>query len=158
VNVVGGSVMATSVTVTGGGGITGNLTGNVTGNASSVTNGIYSSGSYADPAWLTSLSGTKISGTVADATNATSAAGVASGSGVPHACAWVNTPSFAVPPAGGGATFITVSCPAGTTVVAGSCQSGGGSVIGSFPVAAAAGWHCDVTAGGIIANAYCCHF
>ena len=56
--------------------MTGNLTGNVTGNADtattagSVTNGVYSNGSYADPAWLTSLAGAKISGTVANATTA----------------------------------------------------------------------------------------
>jgi hypothetical protein len=32
------------------------------GNATTVTNGVYTAGSYADPAWITSLSGTKITG------------------------------------------------------------------------------------------------
>jgi hypothetical protein len=34
----------------------------ISGNAASVTNGVYTSGSYADPTWLTSLAGSKISG------------------------------------------------------------------------------------------------
>ncbi|MCX5748797.1 MAG: hypothetical protein NTZ10_00920 [Candidatus Saganbacteria bacterium] len=33
-------------------------------NATTVTNGVYSNGSYADPAWITSLAGSKISGVV----------------------------------------------------------------------------------------------
>ena len=43
------------------------------GNAATVTNGIYTSVSYADPSWLTSLAGSKITGSVA---NATAAAGL----------------------------------------------------------------------------------
>ena len=37
----------------------------ITGNAGTVTNGVVTTGSYADPAWLTSLAGTKISGNIA---------------------------------------------------------------------------------------------
>lgn len=37
----------------------------ITGNAGTVTNGVVTTGSYADPAWITSLSGTKISGNIA---------------------------------------------------------------------------------------------
>lgn len=37
----------------------------ITGNAGTVTNGVYTSGSYADPAWLTSLSGAKVTGSIA---------------------------------------------------------------------------------------------
>lgn len=37
----------------------------VTGNAGTVTNGVVTTGSYSDPAWLTSLSGSKISGGIA---------------------------------------------------------------------------------------------
>jgi hypothetical protein len=40
------------------------------GNATTVTNGVYTTGSYANPAWITSLAGAKIIGTVADATTA----------------------------------------------------------------------------------------
>lgn len=35
--------------------ITANITGNVSGNAGTVTNGVYTTGSYANPAWITSL-------------------------------------------------------------------------------------------------------
>jgi hypothetical protein len=38
-----------------------------------VTNGVYTTGSYADPAWMTSLAGAKITGSVAQATAATTA-------------------------------------------------------------------------------------
>ena len=38
--------------------------------AATVTNGVYTSGSYADPAWISSLAGSKISGAVASATTA----------------------------------------------------------------------------------------
>jgi hypothetical protein len=44
--------------------LTGNVTGNVSGNAGSVTNGVYTSGSYADPAWITSLAGSKVNGDI----------------------------------------------------------------------------------------------
>lgn len=37
---------------------------NTSGNAATVTNGVYTTGSYADPTWITSLSGSKISGTI----------------------------------------------------------------------------------------------
>jgi hypothetical protein len=36
----------------------------ITGNAATVTNGLYSTGSYANPSWLTSLDGSKITGTI----------------------------------------------------------------------------------------------
>jgi hypothetical protein len=42
------------------GNLTGNVTGNVSGNAGTVTNGVYTSGSYNDPAWLTHLNYTKL--------------------------------------------------------------------------------------------------
>ncbi len=45
----------------------------ITGNAATVTNGVYTSGSYSNPAWITSLAGSKITGTVSSATSATSA-------------------------------------------------------------------------------------
>jgi hypothetical protein len=35
-----------------------------TGNAGSVTNGVYTNGSYADPTWITSLAGSKITGNI----------------------------------------------------------------------------------------------
>lgn len=40
--------------------ITASLTGNISGNAATVTNGLYSTGSYSNPTWLTSLAGSKV--------------------------------------------------------------------------------------------------
>lgn len=37
----------------------------ISGNAGTVTNGVYTTGSYANPAWVTSLAGSKISGDIA---------------------------------------------------------------------------------------------
>lgn len=36
----------------------------ISGNAGTVTNGVYTTGSYSDPAWLTTLAGAKISGNI----------------------------------------------------------------------------------------------
>ena len=43
------------------------LSANLLGNASTVTNGVYTNGTYADPSWITSLADTKITGTVSNA-------------------------------------------------------------------------------------------
>jgi trimeric autotransporter adhesin len=40
------------------------ITANLAGNAETVTHGIYDNGAYADPAWITALAGTKITGDV----------------------------------------------------------------------------------------------
>lgn len=47
------------------------IVGSINGNAATVTNGIYTSSSYADPAWLTSLAASKLTGTVAIANGGT---------------------------------------------------------------------------------------
>ena len=57
---VAGNVSAMAFFITGVG--TGLLNTNVTGNANTVNNGVYLTGSYANPAWITSLANTKISG------------------------------------------------------------------------------------------------
>lgn len=44
--------------------ITATLNGNINGNAATVTNGVVTSGSYSNPAWITSLDGSKITGTI----------------------------------------------------------------------------------------------
>ena len=51
--------------------LTGNVTGNVTGNAGTVTNGVYTTGSYADPSWITSLDADKITDVLAIANGGT---------------------------------------------------------------------------------------
>ena len=43
------------------------ITGSITGNAGTVTNGLYSTGSYANPAWITSLAASKLTGTIPSA-------------------------------------------------------------------------------------------
>ncbi len=58
VSITGGSL--SGLTSVGATTFTGDLTGNITGNAGTVTNGLYSTGSYTDPSWLTSLSPAKV--------------------------------------------------------------------------------------------------
>ena len=48
-----GNFAANVITASLTGTVTGNVTGNVSGNAGSVTNGVYTNGSYSDPTWLT---------------------------------------------------------------------------------------------------------
>jgi uncharacterized small protein (DUF1192 family) len=38
---------------------------NISGNAATVTNGVYTSGSYSNPSWITALSGSKVTGDIA---------------------------------------------------------------------------------------------
>jgi hypothetical protein len=44
--------------------LTGVVTGSVSGNAGTVTNGVYTNGSYSNPAWITSLAGSKVTNAV----------------------------------------------------------------------------------------------
>lgn len=56
------------------------ITGSITGNAGTVTNGVYTAGSYADPAWITSLAGSKVSGNIGgNSANVTGTVAVANG-------------------------------------------------------------------------------
>ena len=52
----------------------------ISGNSATVTNGLYSTGSYSNPSWLTSILGSIVSGAVSTATTATNVAGGAAGS------------------------------------------------------------------------------
>ena len=52
----------------------------ISGNAATVTNGLYSTGSYSNPTWLTSILGSIVSGAVSTATTATNIAAGAAGS------------------------------------------------------------------------------
>jgi len=51
----------------------------ISGNAGTVTNGVYTTGSYSNPTWITSILGSIVSGAVASATLATTATNVAGG-------------------------------------------------------------------------------
>ena len=56
------------------------LNQNTTGNAGTVTNGVYTTGSYADPTWITSLAGSKITGNISgSAGNVTGVVAIANG-------------------------------------------------------------------------------
>ena len=67
---------APSVTGTGASG-TWNI--GITGNAATVTNGVYTTGSYSNPSWITSILGSIVSGAVATATLATTATNIGGG-------------------------------------------------------------------------------
>lgn len=63
-----------------GNGATGTWSISVTGNSGTVTNGVYTTGSYANPSWITSLSGSKISGNISgNAANVTGTVAIANG-------------------------------------------------------------------------------
>jgi hypothetical protein len=56
------------------------ITGSISGNAGTVTNGVVTTGSYADPTWITSLAGSKVSGNISgNAANVTETVAVANG-------------------------------------------------------------------------------
>ena len=52
----------------------------ITGNAATVTNGVYTTGSYSNPTWITSILGSIVSGVVASATTSTNLSGGLAGS------------------------------------------------------------------------------
>lgn len=56
------------------------ITGSITGNAGTATNGVVTTGSYANPAWITSLAGSKVSGNISgNAANVTGTVAIANG-------------------------------------------------------------------------------
>jgi hypothetical protein len=57
-NVAGNVIGNTAGTHTGP--VVGNVTGNLSGNADTVTNGVYTNGSYSNPGWITALAGSKV--------------------------------------------------------------------------------------------------
>jgi len=63
----------------------------ISGNAATVTNGLYSTGSYSNPTWLTSILGSIVSGAVSTATTATNVTGGAAGSLVYQSAAATTT-------------------------------------------------------------------
>jgi len=80
----GGTALTVSYNTIGAPSTTGtNATGTwgigISGNAATVTNGLYSTGSYSNPTWLTSILGSIVSGAVTSATTATNIAGGTAG-------------------------------------------------------------------------------
>jgi hypothetical protein len=60
----GGTDLSSKYAVVGGSNATGTWPIGISGNAGTVTHGLYDNGSYSDPAWLTSLAGSKITGNI----------------------------------------------------------------------------------------------
>jgi hypothetical protein len=116
----------------------------ISGNAGTVTNGVYTTGSYANPSWITALAASKLSGVVAVANGGTNSSGAlnnnrlmwSSGSAIVEATALTNGQLFigstgAAPVAaslsnGGG---ITATGGAGTITLG---SSGGGDLSGAY--------------------------
>jgi len=73
VSSAGGSLLSANNSFTGSNSFSQTITGSITGNAGTVTNGVYTTGAYSNPGWITALSGSKILGSVANATNAVNA-------------------------------------------------------------------------------------
>jgi hypothetical protein len=71
----------------------GTISNNTVGNASTVTNGVYTTGAYNDPMWLASVSGKKISGAVANAVSAETALRATAASIADRANAVTNLPA-----------------------------------------------------------------
>ena len=59
-----GLVIGTNVPSPTGTGASGTWGIDITGNATTVTDGVYTTGSYADPTWITSIAGSKVSGNI----------------------------------------------------------------------------------------------
>jgi len=59
-----GARTALDVPSTSGSGASGTWSIDVTGNSGTVTNGVYTTGSYANPTWITSIAGSKVSGNI----------------------------------------------------------------------------------------------
>lgn len=75
-----GARTALDVPSTGGSGATGTWGINISGNAATATNGVVTTGAYANPAWITSLAGSKVSGDIAgNAANVTGTVAIANG-------------------------------------------------------------------------------
>ena len=56
------------------------IQGNISGNAGTVTNGVYSNGTYVDPSWIASLAGSKITGNISgNAANVTGTVAIVNG-------------------------------------------------------------------------------
>lgn len=91
------------------------ITGSVSGNAGTVTNGVYTTGSYADPSWITSLAGTKVSGNIAgNAANVTGTVAIANGGSGATTAAAART-AFGATTVGG--NFFTLTNPSAITFI-----------------------------------------
>ncbi len=93
--------------------VTGLITGSITGNAGTVTNGVYTTGSYSDPSWLTGLNATKI-------TTGTGAVTIAAGG---------TNRNVTLTPSGTGYTLLNGNVGIGTTAPVSKLTLAGGNFI-----------------------------
>ena len=91
------------------------ISGSISGNAGTVTNGVYTSGSYADPTWITSLAGSKVSGNITgNAANVTGTVAIANGGSGATTAAGART-AFGATTVGG--NFFTLANPSAITFI-----------------------------------------
>lgn len=157
----GGSALTVSYNTVGapstsGTGASGTWGISVTGNAATVTNGVVTTGSYSNPTWLTSISGSIVSGAVSSATTATNLAGGLAGS-LPYQTSAGATSMLALGTSGyilaagasapGYVAQSTLSVGSATTATTSTNLAGGGA--GSVPYQSGAGATAFVAAGTI---------
>ncbi|CAB4134358.1 hypothetical protein UFOVP267_54 [uncultured Caudovirales phage] len=147
----GGAAVTVSYNTVGAPSITGtNASGtwgiSISGNSATVTNGLYSTGSYSNPTWLTSISGSIVSGAVASATTATNVAGGAAGSLVYQSAAAttttlaLGTTNYVLTAGASAPQYVaqsTLSVGSATTATTATNLAGGGA--GSIPYQSGAG-------------------
>jgi hypothetical protein len=135
--------------------VTGTWGIDITGNASTVTNGVYTTGSYSNPTWITALAGSKITGdisgnagnvtgTVAVAnggTGATTLTGILKGNGTSAFTAAVSGTDYAPATSGtsilygnGSGGFSNVTIGTGLSFAAGTLSATGGGGGGSSTI------------------------
>lgn len=91
------------------------ITGSISGNAGTVTNGVYTTGSYADPSWITSIAGTKVSGNISgNSANVTGTVAIANGGSGATTAAGART-AFGATTVGG--NFFTLTNPSAVTFI-----------------------------------------
>lgn len=91
------------------------ISGSISGNAGTVTNGVYTTGSYADPSWITSIAGTKVSGNISgNAANVTGTVAIGNGGSGATTAAGART-AFGATTAG--SNFFTIPNPSAITFV-----------------------------------------
>ena len=91
------------------------IVGSISGNAGTVTDGVYTTGSYANPTWITSLAGSKVSGNITgNAANVTGTVAIANGGSGATTAAAART-AFGATTVGG--NFFTLANPSAVTFV-----------------------------------------